>query len=69
MLHSIKSRSTLGVICEVEMGKEVFELLAREPQGPTTSGGKDCADVRGDLALEGVVFSYPSRPTVLMEVV
>merc|ERR1719161_1738003 len=44
--------------------RKVFELLAREPQGPTTSGGKDCADVRGDLALEGVVFSYPSRPTV-----
>lgn len=40
--------------------ERVFELLGREPQ--VASGDLTLEDVRGDLRLEGVDFSYPSRP-------
>lgn len=40
--------------------ERVFELLGREPR--VASGDLTLEDVRGDLRLEGVDFSYPSRP-------
>ena len=46
-----------------ERDPEVFKLLKREPQGPSTGPGASCADIQGRLTLSDVSFRYPSAAT------
>ncbi|MCP4903122.1 MAG: ATP-binding cassette domain-containing protein [bacterium] len=45
--------------------ERIFELLDREPEIPAT-GGKQLDEVRGEIALQGIRFAYPSRPDVVV---
>jgi ATP-binding cassette subfamily B protein len=43
--------------------ERIFELMDRPPKIPS-SGGRELAEVRGRVAMQGLAFSYPARPDV-----
>jgi len=71
LIYSLIVAFSLGAVSDLwaELMKasgaaeRVFELIERKPEF-TTRGGLSPATIEGRLELEGVKFSYPSRPDV-----
>lgn len=61
-----KSLGTISVLFGqivrgMSAGARVFEYMELKPTMPL-SGGKKIAEIKGDISLQNVKFSYPSRP-------